>query len=67
MDDWIEIGIFAEGDQPGKPFYAQKHRIRSGEQTITVRNRASPPPASIPITTIDLETGDNISAVRAKS
>lgn len=23
MDDWTEIGIFAETDQPGKPFYAR--------------------------------------------
>ena len=47
MDDWVEVGVYAEGDQPpgldveqigdaDQPFYAQKHRIRSGQQTITV-------------------------------
>jgi ABC-2 type transport system permease protein len=69
MDDWIEIGIFAEGDQPGKPFYAQKHRIRSGQQTITVTVPRMPTSAGIDPShlLIDLKTDDNITAVRAKS
>ena len=34
MDDWVEVGISTAGDA-GKP-YLQKHRLRSGRQTITV-------------------------------
>jgi hypothetical protein len=33
MDDWIEIGVFGEGE--GDP-YMQQHRVHSGTQTITV-------------------------------
>jgi ABC-2 type transport system permease protein len=47
MDDWIEIGVFAEGDAPGRPSHAQKHRIRSGPQTITVTVPRTPIRAGI--------------------
>jgi ABC-2 type transport system permease protein len=65
----MEIGIFAEGDQPGKPFYAQKHRIRSGQQAITVTMPRTPASAGIDPNhlLIDLKTADNIKTVRAKS
>jgi ABC-type transport system involved in multi-copper enzyme maturation permease subunit len=38
MHDLVEVGIFAaDGDDgPGAPLYLQRHRIRSGEQTIRV-------------------------------
>ncbi|HEV2847283.1 MAG TPA: hypothetical protein VG477_20690, partial [Thermoanaerobaculia bacterium] len=39
MNEWVEIGIFApagKGGELGEPIYVRKHRIRSGEQTITV-------------------------------
>jgi hypothetical protein len=39
MDEWVEVGVFARaesGDELSAPLYVQKHRIRSGEQTITV-------------------------------
>ncbi len=39
MNDWVEIGVFApagEGEESGRPLYVQMHRIRSGEQTVTV-------------------------------
>jgi energy-coupling factor transporter ATP-binding protein EcfA2 len=39
MGDSVEIGIFAaneKGDALSKPLYIKKHRIHSGEQTITV-------------------------------
>ena len=69
MDDWIEIGIFAEGDEPDKPFYARKHRIRSGRQTITVTMPRKPTSAGIDPNRllIDLTTTDNITSVRTKS
>ena len=36
MNDWVEIGISEQDQDPSKPLYRQKHRIRSGKQTITV-------------------------------
>ncbi|HSJ09595.1 MAG TPA: M1 family aminopeptidase, partial [Longimicrobiales bacterium] len=39
MDEWVPIGVFAEApgnDELGAPLYLQMHRIRAGEQTITV-------------------------------
>jgi hypothetical protein len=36
MDDLVEIGVFATGagDSLGAPLYLQRHRVRSGRQTI---------------------------------
>jgi len=38
MDDLIEIGVFApgDGDGLGESLYLERHRIRSGEQTIRI-------------------------------
>ena len=38
MNDLVEVGVFAgrEGDDLGQPLYLKQHRIRSGEQTITI-------------------------------
>ena len=40
MDELVEIGVFGSpeegGDALSQPLYVQMHRIRSGEQTITV-------------------------------
>ena len=40
MDEWVEIGIFGAAEQGrgelSSPLHLQKHRIRSGQQTITV-------------------------------
>jgi ABC-type transport system involved in multi-copper enzyme maturation permease subunit len=51
MNEWVEIGIFAardEGhDELSKPLYLQKHRLRSGAQTITVRVLGTPVLAGI--------------------
>jgi ABC-2 type transport system permease protein len=44
MDDWVEIGVFAEG---GEPLYLRKHRIRSGKQTITLAVPGKPARAGI--------------------
>ncbi|MGH3116724.1 MAG: ABC transporter permease [Gaiellales bacterium] len=67
MDDWIEVGVFA-ADDAGEPDL-QKHRIRSGQQTITVRVPQKPARAGIDPHSllIDLDTDDNIKTVRAKS
>ena len=42
MDDWIEIGVFDEGER-----YLLKHRIHSGKQTITVTVPQKPSRAGI--------------------
>ena len=39
MNDFVDVGVFAgpaDDSDPGAPLYLQKHRIRSGEQTITI-------------------------------
>ncbi len=43
MDDWMEIGIFVEGQ--GEP-HLQTHPVRAGKQTITVPVPQKPAPAS---------------------
>ena len=39
MHEWVELGVFAEAGrgsgQLSEPLYVQRHRIRSGTQTIT--------------------------------
>src|SRR5206468_2005853 len=42
MDDWIEIGVFGEGEP-----YVEKQRIHSGPQTITVTVPRKPARAGI--------------------
>ena len=42
MDDWVEVGVFDEGEP-----YLEKHRIRSGKQTITVTVPHKPTRAGI--------------------
>jgi ABC-type transport system involved in multi-copper enzyme maturation permease subunit len=70
MDDLVEIGIFApaqEGEILGKPLYLQKHRIRSGRQTITVTLQQKPDRAGIdPYNLLDWEDGDNIEGITIK-
>src|SRR5262249_16997174 len=62
MDDWIEIGVFGEGEP-----YLQKRRIRSGKQTITVTVPQKPARAGIDPRHLlsDLEEMDkNVKAVK---
>ena len=64
MDDWVEVGVFGEG----KP-YMQKHRIRSGQQTITVTAPRKPTRAGIDPKNllIDLDTENNIKDVKIEN
>ena len=71
MDDWVEIGVFApaeKGEELGEPLYLQKHRIRSGEQTITVTVPSKPARAGIDPyhLLIDVKTDDNVEEVKIK-
>lgn len=39
MDEFVDIGVFADsqaGERSGEVLYLRKHRVRSGEQIITV-------------------------------
>jgi len=71
MDEWIPIGVFAEPaeghDELSAPLYRQLHRIRSGEQTITVTVPRKPVRAGIdPFHLLDWEqpeADDNIARV----
>ena len=74
MDEWVQIGVFEaaeEGHQElSAPLYVQMHRIRSGEQTITVHVPREPILAGIdPYHLLDLEEkgdDDNIARVSIK-
>lgn len=69
MDDRIEIGVFGladEGARRGPLLYLEKHRIRSGMQTITIEVDGAPARAGIdPLyKLIDRRPGDNLVALR---
>lgn len=65
MDAWVEIGVFGETGQGrwelSVPIYAQKHRLRSGKQTITVTVTRRPVLAGVdPYHLLDwVEDGDD--------
>jgi hypothetical protein len=71
MDEWIPIGVFGEAaeghDDFSAPLYMQMHRIRSGEQTITVTVPRKPVRAGIdPYHLLDWEqpeADDNVTRV----
>ncbi|MBA2243758.1 MAG: hypothetical protein H0W11_02310 [Gemmatimonadetes bacterium] len=74
VNEWVEIGVFAAaepGEILGRPLYLQKHRIRSGGQTITVTVPRKPARAGIdPYNLLDWEEGaddDNIERVEVES
>jgi hypothetical protein len=48
MNDLVEIGVFASGDDDrGAPLYLKQHHIRSGEQTIRITVPREPARAGI--------------------
>jgi hypothetical protein len=69
MDDFVEIGVFAPGagDRLGEALYLERHRIRSGKQTIRTVVPREPGSAGIdPFRKlIDRERGDNVVDVKA--
>ncbi|HEX7176061.1 MAG TPA: hypothetical protein VF240_12440 [Pyrinomonadaceae bacterium] len=73
MDEWVPIGVFAPTEKQGADFgetlYLQMHRIRSGEQTITVTVPREPSDAGIDPyhLLIDLERFDNVEEVKIES
>jgi ABC-2 type transport system permease protein len=67
MDDLVEVGVFAaaEDGRPGEPLYLRMHRVRSGEQRITVTVPKRPARAGIDPRglLIDIEPDDNLKEV----
>jgi hypothetical protein len=67
MDDLVEIGVFpAAGDgESGVPLYLRMHRVRSGDQRITLTVSGEPSRAGIDPRNllIDVEGGDNLAEV----
>jgi len=69
MDEWVPVGVFAptetQGADFGETLYLRMHRIRSGEQTITVTVPKKPSDAGIDpyVVLIDLERFDNVEEV----
>jgi hypothetical protein len=66
----VPLGVFASrapGEAAGKPLYLQPHRIRSGEQTITVTVPEQPAEAGIDpdylLHDFDGEVLDNVAEV----
>jgi ABC-2 type transport system permease protein len=50
LDAWFDVAVFAEADKPLEevtPLYLQKHRLRSGKQSLTIRLTAQPGIASL--------------------
>ncbi|MFD2516016.1 ABC transporter permease subunit [Pontibacter locisalis] len=69
MNDWVEIGVLAPWNKDknsDKPLYMQKHRIRSGEQTITIIVKDKPARGGIDpnYLLIDLNLEDNVKNVK---
>lgn len=66
IDDWVQIGIFS-GKGLHEPLHLEMHRIKKGEQTVTITVNEKPVRAGVdPYRLLDWEegTGDNISNVR---
>jgi hypothetical protein len=70
INDMIEMGIFAPaqpGQILGKPLYLQKHRVRTGTQTITITVKERPARGGIdPYSLLDWEEGDNVEGIEVK-
>jgi ABC-2 type transport system permease protein len=70
ISEMVEIGIFAPaepGQMLGKTLYLQRHRIRSGTQTITFTVSERPARGGIdPYNLLDWEEGDNIEPIEVK-
>jgi len=65
MNDLVEIGVFGPGDGLGEPLYLQRHRIRSGKQTIRITVPRKPARAGIDPwrKLIDRDRDDNVADV----
>ena len=64
MNDLVEVGVFAAAEDggAGAPLYLRVHRVRSGEQRITVTVPGKPARAGIDPRSllIDVQAADNL-------
>ncbi|HEX7242120.1 MAG TPA: M1 family aminopeptidase, partial [Longimicrobiaceae bacterium] len=70
MDEWVEVGVFADGGSgggPGEPLYLRRHRVRGGAQTLVVTVPREPARAGIDPygKLIQRERDDNVAEVEA--
>jgi ABC-2 type transport system permease protein len=67
MDDLVEVGVYAAGESGklGEPLYRQLHRVRSGEQRITVMVPKEPARAGVDPRNllIDVTPDDNLKEI----
>ena len=67
MNDLVEVGVFAAAEDGGlgEPLYLRMHRVRSGEQRITVTVPRKPARAGIDPRSllIDVKAEDNLREV----
>jgi hypothetical protein len=70
MQDWIEVGVYAEGKGKNSPqaIYLQKHRLHAGRNTLQFMVTGKPRQAGVDpnYKLIDRNPEDNISTVRAE-
>jgi len=70
VNEWVEIGVFGAaepGEALGKPLYVQKHRLRSGTQTITVTVSGRPSRGGVdPYNLLDWDEGAHIEPIDVK-
>ena len=68
MNDLLEVGLFEKSNRGEKPLYLRMHRIRSGEQTITVTVPRKPARGGIDpnLLMIDLRYDDNMMELEEK-
>ncbi|OON66013.1 ABC transporter permease [Hymenobacter sp. CRA2] len=69
MNDWVEIGVLApraKNEDYAQPLYLQKHRIRTGRQTIRVTVPGQPARAGIDpyLLLIDVVGDNNVQPVK---
>lgn len=71
VDEWIDIGVFAEPEkgkhETSRPLYVRKHKLRSGEQRIRVIVDGVPTRAGVDpmLRLIDRDKKDNLVRVRS--
>ncbi|HEX4334156.1 MAG TPA: M1 family aminopeptidase [Usitatibacter sp.] len=66
MDDWVDVGVY--GEDPDKPLFLEKRKVRNGEWTYTMRVKGKPVKAGIdPVNKlIDRDPEDNLATVTFK-
>jgi ABC-2 type transport system permease protein len=72
LDEEVEVGVYAAGKEEGElgePLYLERHRLRSGAQSLRVKVKGEPARAGIDPRhlLIDVNPEDNVQAVPSPS